>query len=90
MKPEKLYEQLKEVAERMSITVSEYSFRNTPLPVKSGHCKIKGEPFFIMDRNLPVHKKNRLLGSHLATLPREEIYIVPGVREFIDRHACNE
>ena len=53
MKPEMIYQELKDLAEKLGITVKEENFKKTGIHVKSGLCKIKGEQFFIMDK----HKK---------------------------------
>ena len=83
MKPEQLYQSLKELAEKLRVTVSEKNFRNTGIKVKSGLCKVKGEKRFIMDKHIPVYTKNKILASCLSKMPHEDIYIVPAVREML-------
>jgi hypothetical protein len=84
MKPEHLYQQLKELAEKLNITVSEKNFRNAGINVTSGLCKVKGRQLFIMDKHLPVHRKNKILAACLRTMPHESVYVMPAVREIID------
>jgi len=83
MKPEEIYQQLKELAEKLDITVSEQNFRNTGIKVKSGLCRVKGKNLFIMDKHESVYKKNRLLASCLSRMPHENIYVVPAIREML-------
>jgi len=83
MKPEEIYQQLKELAEKFNITVSEQNFRNTGIKVKSGLCKVKGKTMFIMDKHESVYKKNKLLASCLSRMPHENIYVVPAIREML-------
>jgi len=83
MKPEQIYQELKDLAEKLNITVSEQNLRKTGLNVKSGLCKVKGKQIFIMDKHKSIHKKNKILVSLLKELPHENIYIVPAVRELI-------
>ncbi|MDM8551549.1 hypothetical protein QUF72_15790 [Desulfobacterales bacterium HSG2] len=83
MRPEQLYQNLKELAEKLEITVSEKSFRNTGIKVKSGLCKVKGKKFFIMNKHLPIYRKNKILASCLSDMPHEEVYVVPAVREIL-------
>jgi hypothetical protein len=83
MKPEEIYQQLKQLAEKLDITVSEQNFRNTGIKVKSGLCKVKGKDMFIMDKHESVYKKNRLLASCLSKMPHENIYVVPAIREML-------
>ena len=83
MKPEQIYQELKDLAEKLNITVSEQNLRKTGLNVKSGLCKIKGKQIFIIDKHKSIHKKNKILVSLLKELPHENIYIIPAVRELI-------
>jgi len=49
MKPEQIYQELKDLAEKLEITVSEQNLRTAGIKVKSGLCKVKGKNMFIMD-----------------------------------------
>jgi hypothetical protein len=86
MKPEQIFQQLKELAEKFDITVSEQSFASASVPVKSGYCKVKGRQRFILDKQLTVHKKNKILATFLNRYSFEDIYVVPKVREFLESH----
>ena len=83
LKPEELYRHLKELAEKLSINVIEQNFRNTGIPVKSGLCKIKEKKYFIMDKDLPIKKKNMLLADCLGQFPHEDIFILPAIRDLL-------
>lgn len=83
MKPEQIYQELKDIVEKLGITVSEQNLRKTGISVKSGICKVKGKQIFIMDKHKSIHKKNKILVSLLKELPHENIYIVPVIRELI-------
>ena len=85
MKPEQMYQHLKDLAEKMGISVSEHSFRSAGMPVRSGLCKIKGEDFFIMDKNLHIRRKTELLAECLSREPHEEIYILPAIRDLFSK-----
>lgn len=85
MKPEQLYQTLKEVAEKLGITVSERSFQHTGMTIRSGLCRVRGKLMFVMDKHLPVHKKNQEIAACLCRMPIEEIYLVPAVREFLNK-----
>ncbi|GBC60683.1 hypothetical protein DENIS_1640 [Desulfonema ishimotonii] len=86
MKPEQIYHELRDLAEKLGIRVIEKSFRNTGINVQSGLCKVRGEHLYIMDRNIPILKKYRLLAESLARMPHEEIYVVPVIREILTRN----
>ncbi len=81
LKPEELYRHLKDLAEKMDITVCEHSFRHAGIPVKSGLCKIKGRHHFIINKDLPIRKKNKLLTQCLRAFSHEEVFILPAVRD---------
>ena len=84
MKPDQLYQDLKATAEKLGVTVSEKSFKNVGIKVESGLCTVKGEKMFIVDKNKTLHEKNQLLGSCLAEMPNEHVYMVPFMREYIE------
>jgi hypothetical protein len=87
MKPEQIYQELIDLAEKLEITVSEQNLRKTGVKAKSGLCKVKGKYLFIMDKHKSIYKKINILSSHLAHMPHEEVYIVPAVRELLDKHS---
>ena len=86
MKPEELYENLKQLAERLEITVSEENLKRSGIKVKSGFCKVRGNKLFIIDKRLKTHKKVDMLAEFLSSMPHEEIYIVPAVRDLLGRY----
>ena len=86
MKPEQLYQELMNLAEKMSLNVSEQNLRTAGIKVKSGFCKVKGEDMFIMDKHKSVYEKIKILAAQLAGMPHENVYVVPAVREVLDKH----
>ena len=86
MKPEQIYQELNDLAEKLAITVSEQNLRTAGIKVKSGLCKVKGKNLFVMDKHNSLHKKIRILASQLAQLPHEDVYIVPAVRELLNKY----
>jgi hypothetical protein len=84
MKPDQLYQDLKAAAEKLGVTVSEKSFKNVGIKVKSGLCTVKGKKMYIVDKNKTLHEKIQLLGGCLAKMPHEHVYMVPFMREYIE------
>jgi len=84
MKPEQTYQDLKELAEKLGVTVSEQNLRSTGIKAKSGLCRVKGKNILIMEKQLHLQDKNEILASCLSKLPHEDIFIVPALREFLD------
>ncbi len=85
MKPEQIYQELKDLAEKLGITVSEQNLRTAGLKVKSGLCKVKGSNMFIMDKHKSIQKKIKILIFHLAQIPHENVFIVPAIREMLEK-----
>ena len=65
---------------------SEQNFRATGVKAKSGLCKVKGKSLFIMDKHKSVSKKIRILASQLASIDYEHVFIVPAVRELLEKY----
>jgi hypothetical protein len=92
VKPEKLYQELKDLAEKIGIQVSEHNFRiTTGIRVKSGFCKVKDQDCCIIDKHLKLNKKMEALAEciHEKSIASqksiEDIYIVPAVRDYMER-----
>jgi hypothetical protein len=85
MKPEQIYQELKDLAEKLEISVSEQNLRTTSIKVKSGLCKVKGQNLFIMDKHKSIHKKIDILASQLANFPHEDLYVMPTIRELLEK-----
>ncbi|MDM8556658.1 hypothetical protein QUF75_18185 [Desulfococcaceae bacterium HSG7] len=85
MKPEELYIHLKELSEKLGVTVAEHSFRQTGIKAKSGLCKIKGEQMFIVNKHLSVYQKNNQLLACLKKMPYKNIYVLPAIRERLEK-----
>lgn len=86
MKPEQLYQLLKDLAEKFEITVSEQNLRTTGIHVKSGMCNVKGKDLFIIDKHKPIRDKIEILSEGLSKIPVEDVYIVPTVRDALKKH----
>jgi hypothetical protein len=86
MKPEQIYQELIGISEKFDITVSEQNFRKTGISVKSGYCKVKEKKYFIIDKHLNIYKKIDTLAEFITSLPHEDIFIVPAVREVLIKY----
>ncbi|MGB5749644.1 MAG: hypothetical protein WBM69_21895 [Desulfobacterales bacterium] len=86
MKPEQIYQELKDLAEKLAMTVSEQNLRTAGIKVKSGLCTVKGRKMFIMDKHKSIHKKIKILAAEIANLPHEDIYLIPAIREMLNKY----
>jgi len=85
MKQESLYQLLKDLAEKLDIRVSEQNFRSTGTSARSGLCVVRGQRLFLVDKHLPVRRKNEALGECLADMAVDRVFVLPAVREYLDR-----
>jgi len=90
MKPEEMYQHLKELAERLNITVSEQNLRKSGVNAQSGICIVKNKKLFILDKQKSIFDKNTTICSFLSKAINDDIYIMPAVREFIQKYANDD
>ncbi len=88
MKPEQIYHALIELAEKFKISVSEQNLQKTIGKAKSGFCIVKDQKRFIIDKHLKLHKKIDILGAFLSTLPHENMYVMPALREVLYKYGA--
>jgi hypothetical protein len=86
MKPTELYEHFKTLIEKRGIQVSEQNFRSTGVKAKSGFCRVRGKDLFVIDKNKSMADKVEILGKFMATMSFENIYMLPAVREHLDKY----
>ncbi|MFC1878023.1 hypothetical protein ACFL2E_12260 [Thermodesulfobacteriota bacterium] len=90
MKPDQIYHELIELADKFKISVSEQNLQRTIGKAKSGFCIVKEQKRFIIDKHLTLHKKIDVLAAFLSTLPHESIYIMPALREVLYKYGTDE
>ncbi len=83
MKPQQIYEELKNLAEKLEIEVKEQNFRTTGIRVKSGLCLVRGKHLFVMNKHNTIHQKVALLSKCIRQFDHEQEYVVPAVRELL-------
>ena len=86
MKPLQLYQGLRELADRLDVQVTEQNFRHTGIKVKSGLCKVRGATVFVMDKHKSLNRKIALLAECLSRMPRDDVYILPVIRDLLKKH----
>ena len=89
MNPEQIYHDLKELAEKLGISIKEHNFRGAGIHVKSGFCKVKGKMLIILDKRRPTADKNEVILSCLSQMPHEDIFIVPYLRELLNQYSID-
>ena len=81
-----MYRHLKELSEKLDVWVSEQNLKKSGPRTQSGFCRLGGKKIFIMDKHLSIHDKNSILAEFISDIAAEDIYIVPAVREFIQKN----
>jgi hypothetical protein len=90
MIPMQLYHDLKELAEKLGISILEHNFRTTGMKAKSGYCKVKGKTIIILDKHKTMEEKIEVILSCLSETPHENIYIVPYLRELLNKYSIKK
>jgi hypothetical protein len=85
MQNEGLLTALEGLAEQLQIPVTYASLATEELPGRGGLCVIHGERRIIIERTLTIREKARLLATGLAQFDFEDVFLLPAVREAIER-----
>ncbi len=83
MKPDKIYQHLVELAEKLDIDVSEQNFKISGFPVTSGICKVKGKNRIILDKHRSRGDKIEIIIESLKPFPLDDIFVIPAIRELL-------
>lgn len=84
MNTQAMLEQLEALAQRMSIKT-----RYEKCKSRGGLCKVKGEQMVIVRKSLTVPEKVEVLSCALCRLPLEDFYVMPEVRELLEKTASS-
>ena len=86
MKSDRLYQELKDLAEKLDVEVTEQNFRATGVNAVSGLCKVKGKSLFLIDKHKSLSKRIEILSEFLGKMPCGDIYMLPAVREHLSKY----
>jgi hypothetical protein len=85
MRDEDLLAALEGLAEQLQIPVTYVVLATEELPGHGGMCVIHGERRIIIERGLTIREKARLLAAGLAQFDFEDVFLLPAVRDAIER-----
>jgi len=80
VKDQELYNHLADLARRLGFEV-----RTDQGPFRDGACRVEERRVIILNRASPVQRKVAALGRALSACPLEGIFLLPAVREVIER-----
>ena len=86
MKVDQLFGELKLLAEKLGVEVSEQNFRTTGIAVRSGFCKVKDRDLFLIDKHLKKTKKVEVLAEHLAQLSLATISVSSDLKTYLAQY----
>ena len=86
MNADRLYQELKDLSERLGIEVSEQNFRATGIKARSGYCVVKGKPFYLIDKNKRLQRRIQIISEFLAGKITEDVFMVPAIREHLAKY----
>ena len=77
-----IYEQLLEVARRYFERVEEESG-----DFVGGICRVRNERYLVLNRQAKLDRRLRIVATALSSLDLDQQYLLPAVREAIDRYS---
>ncbi len=85
MQDERLLTALEDLAEQLRVPVTYASLATEEVPGRGGMCVIHGDRRIIIEHTLTTREKASLLAAGLAQFDLEDVFLLPAVREAIER-----
>lgn len=79
MKEETILQELEGLAEKLSVKVIYEQFYGT-----GGLCTVKEEQKIIINKDLPIEKKNEILATELSQFDLNDVYLTPLLRKILE------
>ena len=78
-------EDLKAVAEKLSIEIETGNFADDDFPIQSGFCRVKGKNLIILDKKLNPESQEEIILEALENFDLETIYVPSWIRERLEK-----
>ena len=85
MDPHAQLEDLKSVAQKLSIEIEIKNLQDEEFPIQSGYCKVNGKRLILMDKKLAPEDQIRILMETLQKFDLESIYVPNWIRETLEK-----
>jgi hypothetical protein len=85
MEPRKVLEYLEDLALKLDIEVVYANLESRDPFTRGGLCKVKGKYKVFIDRTEKIQGRIKILARALSAFDKEEIYILPLVREILEK-----
>ena len=90
LEEETLLVQLEELAQALDVEVRYEPMRREGPTFPGGLCRLKGEYVLIIDSKATTGDKIQALAKAANRFDLSQVYLRPGVREFLDKQAAQE
>ena len=78
-------EYLEDLALKLGVEVVYEKLENTDFLATGGLCKVKGKYKIFIDRSETTERRTEILAGALSSFDREGIYILPYIREILEK-----
>jgi hypothetical protein len=85
MEPRKVLEYLEDLALKLDIEVVYANLESRDPFTRGGLCRVKGKYKVFIDRSEKLQGRIKILARALSAFDKEEIYILPFVREILEK-----
>jgi hypothetical protein len=85
MEPQKTYQYLEELAEKIGISVRYEDLSNPEFTAQSGLCRVRGRFFYYMDTSKDLTQTITALSECLSQMDLDGVYVMPAVRGILER-----
>jgi hypothetical protein len=85
MEPYKVLEHLEELGRKLCVEVVYQRLGTDEYSTEGGLCKVKGIYKVFLDPSDPVEKHIHILARALSSFNRDEVYVLPFVREILEK-----
>ena len=85
MESYKVLEHLEGLAHKLGVEVVYQRLGTDEYSSEGGLCKVKGAYKVFLDRSEPIERRIQILAKALSSFNRDEVYVLPFVREILER-----
>jgi len=85
METRKVLEYLEDLALKLGVEVVYEKLENRDFLATGGLCKVKGAYKIFIDRSETIERRIEILARALSSFNREEVYILPYIREILEK-----
>jgi len=78
-------EYLEDLALKLGVEVVYEKLENRDFLATGGLCKVKGAYKIFIDRSETIERRIEILARALSSFNREEVYILPYIREILEK-----